>query len=201
METASRDGRDEGHLLTGFLKLGTSLRYLIDVRAGDTLGGKYILSNLDTVLSLVKELGFEQTASTAAYQRMVELHAELKAASAEVATIGEAQRARLEDAGRKVRASLFTEAAGKRVRLVDPEAPARGGRAVRALLTAASVLLLGAGVDRVSALQWVGFWRAAVVASAVLVLAVTAIWSARGLAEPRLWLAFVALVASSLLVG
>lgn len=101
--------------LTEYLKLGTGLRYLIDARAGESLGGKYILSNITTVLALIRDLGFQQTAQSAGYRQLENLSTELAAAGTENTKINERQAAKLGEAARKVRTSLFTEAEGRQV--------------------------------------------------------------------------------------
>ena len=105
--------------LTAYLKLGTGLRYLIDARAGEPLGGKYILSNTTTVLALIRDLGFQQTAHSAGYHQLEALSTELTAAATESTRIDERQAAKLGEAARKVRTSLFTEAEGHHVYVGD----------------------------------------------------------------------------------
>jgi hypothetical protein len=92
-----------------FLKLGTSLRYLIDAREGQPLAGKFILQNLRTVLELVTELGFVGARHSKGFEQLQLLQVELHGVCVEAPKLTEAQAQRLELAARKLREALFTE--------------------------------------------------------------------------------------------
>ncbi|MBI5462473.1 MAG: hypothetical protein HY941_09845 [Gammaproteobacteria bacterium] len=98
-----------------FIKLGTALRYLIDVREGEPLGGKHVLQNIETVLVLVRELEFTLTLESAGIAQLVNLGAQLRSASTTTTTINKEQAAQLERICRKVRESLLTEGEGIQV--------------------------------------------------------------------------------------
>ena len=95
-----------------YVKLGTTLRYLIDVKEGEPFGGKHILQNIDTVVALIDELGFISTSRSAGITQLKELSAILKTASTGSTAISKEQAEKLEKICRKIRDSLLTEGDG-----------------------------------------------------------------------------------------
>lgn len=177
-----------------YLKLGTGLRYLIDLRGGETLGGKHVLSNLRTVLELIPELGFRLTRKSSGFQQLESLCAELDASTSSGTSLSPEQAGRVSEAARKVRTALFTEAKG--MTLTGGGLTAAGLRVLATIQSA--VILCGAAVFLVSG-NYLGFARATFVAFAVLVIAVAAIWSNAALRNPAVWLGFIGLIAGLLL--
>jgi len=95
-----------------FIKLGTALRYLIDVREGEPLGGKHVRQNIETVLVLTKELEFGSTLNSAGITQLKNLDIQLHLVSTTVTTISRDQAEQLERVCRKIRESLLTEGDG-----------------------------------------------------------------------------------------
>ncbi len=95
------------------IKLGTGVRYLIEVQPGEQLGNGRVLDNIQAVLNLTKELGFTTTAASGAYTKLDRLFGELRQATAVSTTIDEPQANRLEAIARKLRQSLLTEGSDK----------------------------------------------------------------------------------------
>lgn len=104
-----------------FIKLGTALRYLIDVQEGEPISGDHVLDNIDAVLSLTKELGFSGTTSHARYADLTSLKNNMSAAASERVNITKEEADKLEKIGRRYRDSLFTE--GELIKLYsEPQA-------------------------------------------------------------------------------
>ena len=99
-----------------FVKLGTGLRYLIDVQLGTSLGGKYILQNIKTVQVLIKELGFASTLASPVFTQLRKLEAKLELVSTTVPTISNTDADELHSVCRRIRDSLFFE--GDEIELV-----------------------------------------------------------------------------------
>jgi len=104
-----------------FVKLGTSVRYLIDAQPGALLGGKYVLQNIDKVLELVAQLGFKTTLTTGGFRELRDLRALLTIASQSNPKLDTQQAEELERVCRRVRDSLLMEGEGMSlVRANDP---------------------------------------------------------------------------------
>lgn len=105
------------HEAKAFIKLGTSIRYLKDVKhkiadpavGEEPLGDKNVIPNVKKVLSLTKELGFEGTAETGSFTKLQQLLDELNKASKTVTCITPDQADRLSDIAENIRESLFSE--------------------------------------------------------------------------------------------
>jgi hypothetical protein len=95
-----------------FIKLGTTLRYLIDVKEGDPLGDKHILQSIDTVITLVEQLGFKSTLQSAGLSQLKDIGVLLRASSTSETSISKSQADELERIGRKIRESLLIEGDG-----------------------------------------------------------------------------------------
>lgn len=99
-----------------YVKLGTSLRYLIDAREGEPLGGKCIIQCIETVLSLIVELEFSSTYKSSGFKQLDALMIQLKSFSMKNTSITKEQSDELERICRKIRESLLTE--GDRIEVV-----------------------------------------------------------------------------------
>ena len=108
-----------------YIKLGTTVRYLIDVKEGEPLGGKYVLQNIETVLSLTQELEFNATSQSAGITQLNELLIRLKASSTGNTNITKNQSEQLDRVCRKIRESLLTEGDGIEVVQKDNEQAAQ----------------------------------------------------------------------------
>lgn len=95
-----------------FLKLGTSIRYLIDIRQGEPIHGKYILSNIDIILKLIKELGFSNTESASSIQQLKTIKESIKRYGENNLNIGCEDANELNKVCRRIRDSLFVEGTG-----------------------------------------------------------------------------------------
>lgn len=93
-----------------YLKLGTALRYLIDVREGEPLGGKHILDNFKTITAIITELKLSTTSDSAVYRQLLGIGSELNKASADgQVNISEEQADELNRLCRRVRDILLSE--------------------------------------------------------------------------------------------
>ena len=106
--------------LKAFIKLGTALRYLIDASEGQPLGGKHILSNIETVLALIPALEFTATVDAPGYQHLETLLAALKERSTRETSLRAVDARKLEQACRKIRESLITEGGAKVAYYLSP---------------------------------------------------------------------------------
>jgi hypothetical protein len=96
---------------SAYIKLGTALRYLIDVREGELIGGKHILANCRSVRQLIEDLGFEATRSQEAFGHFDHQYIHLSKLSDEGETkISEEDAGRLGRVSRRVRDALLSEA-------------------------------------------------------------------------------------------
>jgi hypothetical protein len=95
-----------------FLKLGTSVRYLIDAQPGALLGGKHVLQNIDKVIELAGRLEFKATLTTGGFQELRELRTLLTTASQSNLKLDAQQAKELERVCRRVRDSLLMEGEG-----------------------------------------------------------------------------------------
>lgn len=95
-----------------YIKLGTSLRYLIDAEEGELLGGKYVLQNINTVLTLIKDLEFVATLNSAGIAQLNNLKIQLLSIDQTNSKITKDQADQLEKISRKIRDSLLTEGDG-----------------------------------------------------------------------------------------
>ena len=97
---------------SAYIKLGTALRYLIDVREGELLGGKHILANCRAVRQLIDELGFRATQSSEVFSHFEAQYVYLSKIQEDgQVAISDEDAGRLERVCRRVRDSLFGEAA------------------------------------------------------------------------------------------
>lgn len=106
---------------SSFLKLGTSVRYLIDVQEGTPLAGNEVLSNMRSVLSLVREVDMESTLAAGPYERLQGLYGEFSQAAATNPRLDENQASRLHAIARKVRAGLLAEGKSLTVHYLNDE--------------------------------------------------------------------------------
>lgn len=110
-----------------FIKLGTSVRYLKDIKykiadpgyGDEPLGGKYVIPNIQTVLRLTPELGFVGTVETGSYGKLQQMLNELNEASKTVTSINTDQANRLSEIAEKIRESLFGEGKNISVYFLD----------------------------------------------------------------------------------
>lgn len=117
------------HESKAFIKLGTSVRYLKDVKHkvadqtidDEPLGDKNVIPNVKKVLKLTKELGFVGTAETGSFSRLEKLLAELNEASKSVTCITPDQAERLSDIAENIRESLFSEGKKKAIYYLSEE--------------------------------------------------------------------------------
>lgn len=100
-----------------FIKLGTSIRYLIDVKSGEQLAGNKVLGNIKSVLDLIEELEF----SSVSVERLVGIQGELNLAATSQTSINTDQARRLEAVCRKVRSGILAEGGLKDVYILSEE--------------------------------------------------------------------------------
>jgi hypothetical protein len=126
-----------------FIKLGTSLRYLIDSKGYPTdsdgnkidakecprsidecnmlkgnwnrLSGRHVIDNIRVVLELIPSLEFAGTEDSGAYTRLSSLQEELKAASETRTELKAEEAERLETYCRRLRTSILAEGEKKEV--------------------------------------------------------------------------------------
>jgi hypothetical protein len=179
--------------MSALLKLGTGIRYLIDVHEGMTLGDKHVVANCEEVLDLIPRLEFKATVASAPYRQLEQLCRELKRSSAERLTISAEEAERLERIGRRVRDGLFAESEKLPVHIGSGAQPYQ---IVLTVVTVALLAILAAlAPSLLPRLDHVQPW---LIAAAVAVMALTGIWTHKGLRAPGLWLGFIGLLASLL---
>ena len=104
-----------------FIKLGTSIRYLIDVKykmsdkhtADEPLGDNHVIDNINHVLTLVSELGLTGTVESGAFGKLRKLHDELTGGSRTNTHINLSQAECLSEISRIIRGSLLSEGNNK----------------------------------------------------------------------------------------
>lgn len=100
-----------------FIKLGTAVRYLNDVKykmsdkwtADEPLGDGHVLDNMKIVLNLVDELQLEGTRESGAYDKLKKFLGELNLEHRKTTTITLEQAERLHELSRILRGSLLCE--------------------------------------------------------------------------------------------
>lgn len=100
-----------------FVKLGTSIRYLIDAKEGEQLSGGRVLDNIRSVLELIDELKF----SSVQVKRLEGLQGEFNAAASGQTSITTEQADKLEAVCRKVRSGILAEASSKQVYILSED--------------------------------------------------------------------------------
>jgi len=96
---------------SAYIKLGTALRYLIDAREGELLGGKHLLANCRSVKDLIEELGFRATRSQEVFAHFDHQYIHLtKLNDGGETRISEEDAGRLSRVSRRIRDALLAEA-------------------------------------------------------------------------------------------
>ena len=132
-----------------FVKLGTSLRYLIDARGYPTdsegneidseecplsveecnifngnwnkLSGRHVIDNIRVVLELIPSLEFAGTEDSGPYRSLSSLHEDLKAASETRIELKAEEAKRLEAYCRRLRTSILAEGEKKKIYYLTQE--------------------------------------------------------------------------------
>ncbi|WP_461482377.1 hypothetical protein [Porticoccus sp.] len=105
------------HKAKKFLKLGTAIRYLNDVKfkmgggpqSPEPLGDNHVLDNIRHVLELTKELNLEGTLEAGAFGKLQSMYATLQQASRSATTLTMEQAEDLHLLARRIRESLLAE--------------------------------------------------------------------------------------------
>ena len=102
-------GTNKQVMVKNFVALGANLRYLIDAKKGEPLGGKHILYNIDIVLELIRSLDFTSTINSAGFRQLKEIKVALNRDAKTLLNLSEEKSSELNRICRKIRESLFTE--------------------------------------------------------------------------------------------
>ncbi|NJM66101.1 MAG: hypothetical protein HC851_10755 [Acaryochloris sp. RU_4_1] len=103
---------------SSFIKLGTALRYLIDAKNSKEkvfLGDPYILVNIEKVITLIRELEFNETMRQGVFQQLIRIEAELKKDILKDPYLSEEHAKQLETICRELRVLLLQEGNTKEV--------------------------------------------------------------------------------------
>ncbi|MCH8875728.1 MAG: hypothetical protein IIA89_02760 [Chloroflexi bacterium] len=185
---------------SAYVKLGTSLRYLIDVKEGERIGGKYVLANIESVLTLIEQLGFHNTKAAAGVRQLMELRGELTRVGADQTRIDEEQANRLDTIGRKIRDQLLSEGEGIEVHSGSSEAIRdQTVWRLRWALTIYTIPLVLFAAEATSRFTSLDLLRSLIIAGAVFVISGGTIWDRREIRRPAVWLTFFGLLAAVLL--
>lgn len=104
-----------------FIKLGTALRYLVDVKYKmsdkytnpEPFGDDHIIDNVSIVKDLIQELEMKGTTNAGSFKNFKKIRDELRKASRSHTNISIEQAEKLSDCSRRLRDSLITEGDNK----------------------------------------------------------------------------------------
>lgn len=111
--------------LSAFIKLGAAIRYLLEVRfevkAGEIVpfGGKYVIRNIDKVLTLIKELDLQAAQGSDQYRQLEQLLGCFHVYSEKSPNINQEQADTLNEVIGKVRMRVYADAEQKSACCLD----------------------------------------------------------------------------------